>query len=89
MEGMIEMTGYLCELVICVIHSITLIHHVYQILIYYISWLKSYYVPVDVLDLGNIVVRMSKDFALIELTIYGKTASYRVEVMRYGVHSGA
>lgn len=41
------------------------------------------------LDLENIAVRKSKAFALIELTIYGKTASYWVEVMRYGVHSGA
>lgn len=90
---MIAMTlfEYTCELVISVkfllIHLFIFIQHVHQIFILSVYLLKSSCVPVDVLDSEDIALRMEKASALREFPIYGKTASYWVEVMRYRVCS--
>lgn len=59
-----------------------------QIFIYFTYLFKSYYMPVAVLDSGDIAGRMDNISARTELTIYVKTAFYRVEVMRYSGDKG-
>lgn len=64
------------------IPSLIVIQYVYQIFIYFIYLLKSYYIPIDALDFVDIAGRMANSSALTELTIYVKTAFYRVKVMK-------
>ena len=86
MERKIEMTGYTYELVVSVkflfIPSLIVIQYAYQIFIYFMYLLKSYYIPIDSLDSGDIAGRMANSAALTKLTIYVKTAFYRVKVMK-------
>ena len=86
LERKIEMTGYTYELVVSVkflfIPSLIVIQYAYQIFIYFIYLLKPYYIPIDALDSVDIAGRMAHSSALIELTIYIKTAFYRVKVMK-------
>ena len=74
MERKTEMTGYTYELVVSVkflfIPSLIVIQYAYQIFIYFMYLLKSYYIPIDALDSGDIAGRMANSSALSKFKIY-------------------